>query len=64
MPRADINLISLVAAVGAVAFIEAGRTAEILLELVKLNVIIPGWGSGECGLNVGNLIIDEEGRTF
>lgn len=41
VPCRDVNLPSPVTTGSTVACVEAGRTIKVLLELVKLNVVIP-----------------------
>lgn len=61
MPCRNINLLSLVTAGSTVAFVEAGGTIKILLELVELDVVVPSLVG--CGLNAGELGISTEERT-
>ena len=64
MPRRNINFASTVTASSTIAFVEAGGAIKVLLELVEFDIVIPNSMDVECGLNVGELRIDMEERTF
>jgi hypothetical protein len=64
VPCRDINLLSLGTTTSTIAFVEAGGAIKILLELMELDVVIPGSDNRKCSLNVVELVVNTGERTF